>query len=359
MPTTKIPSIEMMTKGWYSPMKSISYGRHLMVTTGPRTCGKSTGWSLKLLYDFLKEGKKWIYSRRTEDELLLTCKTWFDNAAGIFRKYGFEVEVKYDGRKYYVNGEEAGYAIPLSTSEKHKSENLSEVKWIVYDEFVARNKRYLGGKGSLEEYQLLYHLLVTADRGIDKAYRNEVCLVCLGNNESYYNPIYMSQGIDGYMRTDTKFCAPKGVDWVAEQVHREDIEALDEYMESTAFKLADAQTRAYTFDNIGVEHRGKDNFVEVLKVPMQGLFNFVFEGKKYGVYDVQSKGLIYVSKVPTSVYMTLALTTDDHKPNYLLVQRYNKHPYMQMLSQAYDMGCIRFDCNKSKYAIDNFFKYKI
>ena len=84
---------DKITKGWFSLTPCLNYNRHMMIITGQRSTGKSTGTAIYLLMDWLENKHGWIYTRRTKDETDLTCDTWFDNAADILRQRGHSLRV--------------------------------------------------------------------------------------------------------------------------------------------------------------------------------------------------------------------------------------------------------------------------
>ena len=346
-----------ITDGWFSVTPILSYSRYLNIITGRRSSGKSTGVAIFLLLDFLENGHHFLYTRRTEDETQLTAPAWFDNAAQILTDNGIQCIVKYEKGTYKVNDIEAGKAIPLSQQQKHKGSNLSLVYWIVYDEFLSFDGRYLGSKSDpLREYRFLMSLYQTCDRGIGTAYRNEVKIFCLGNSDTYYNPIYMSLGIDRLIRTDTHFLAPKNELWVVEQVRESDTPASKEYKQSVGYLLSDQRTKDYAYENLAVQETCDKAFIKRINKPMMSLYNFVYNGEKFGVYASYQDGYIYVSTVP-NMGKTYALDLDDHRPNYLLAR--SNTPMIRQLKNCYIGGQIYFENMKLKYCIDNYLRFVV
>lgn len=344
-------------KGWYSLDKILSYGRHLMIITGKRSTGKSTGVALYLLLDYLQNGHGWIYTRRTQDETDLTAPDWFDNAAEILTLAGIPAEVTYEKGKYKVNGEEAGFAIALSQQQKYKGKNLSLAYWIVYDEFISFDGRYLGTKADPEkEYRSLMSMYQTADRGIGKSQRNETRIIALGNNDTYYNPLYMALGIDRYIRADTHFLAPKGEEWVVQQLRPEDAENAEEYRESVGYKLSDERTKQYAYENMSKEEAADKSFIRRVSAPMVAACNLIFDGVEMGVYCNYNDGYLYISSQKNGG-QTYALTAKDHKPNYFLLQ--SGSPQIKQVKFCYSQGKIVFENMRVKMALDNFFKFVV
>lgn len=330
----------------------------MMIITGQRSTGKSTGVAIYLLLDWLNNHHGWIYTRRTKDETDLTCDTWFDNAADILNSFGYEVTVEYKGGEYYVNGELAGWCIPLSQQQKRKGDNLSLAWWIVYDEFIAFDGRYLGTKDDpIKEYRALMSLFQTADRGIGKAFRNEVRIIALGNNDSYYNPLYMALEVDKYIKTDTHFLAPRDEEWVVQQLREEDASNAKDYKNSVGYKLADKRTKEYAYENLNKESTATKNFIKKCNDPMTPLCNIIYEGYQMSILDNARKGFLYVKPGWSNTPYEFALTTDDHKPNYVLSLRTGNEGPIPVFRRMYEIGQVRFENQKCKYCLDNYFKF--
>ena len=356
----KLPSYEKLTteRGWFSMTPIMSRGRHLNIITGKRSTGKSTGAALYILMDYLKTGKGWIYSRRTKDETDLTCSSWFDNAVDILRAEGVDVSVEYRGGHYYVNGEDAGRAIPLSLQQKSKGDNLSAYNWIIYDEFISFDRRYLGGRDNpLFEYQALMSLYQTADRDVGQSHRNEVKIVALGNSDSFYNPIYMATGIDKYLTLDTHFLAPKGEEWCVEQLRPEDAPEAEDYKNSVSYKLSDERTKNYAYENIAKEQEANE-FIEKHTEPMESICNLLYDGVRMGVHFSWRDGIMYVDNNETNK-KTYALTTSDHRPAYWLATGVGSVEEIKELRVLYTQGRVRFANTRVKFCIDNYLHYVI
>lgn len=375
--TGKTISYDKLTEGWFSARKILSYNRHLMAITGKRSTGKSTGVALFLLMEYRRTGQGWIYTRRTKDETQLTCADWFNNACDILNGYiETECHVLYKGGfYYYVEGsletvddegntvprkdlyeKVCGRAIPLSQQQKYKGSNFSAFDWIVYDEFIAfeGGSPYLGGYSNpLQEYRMLMSLFETADRGIGIAHRNAVKIFCLGNNDSYYNPIYTAIGADKFLRSDTKILAPKDEEWIVQQLTAEDAPMAEDYKNSVGYKLADARTKEYAYENMNKE-QGDSQFVCKLKVTMHPVFNASFDGYKMAVYQY-SQGFYVVAGTAPGVH-NYALTMKDHTPDRTLT--YGAYGFtLQQFKKNYSDGFVRFENMKCKVCFDSYFKF--
>lgn len=345
---------------FYSPERVLSYGRPWIFSVGSRSIGKSTGFAIYMLDRYLKKGDKFIYVRRTEDEVMNTCRSFFASAVIIMKDNGREIsDFKYDRGDYYImrkeggEWEQCGTCVPLSQEQKYKSTNFPDYKVILYDEFISRDpNRYLGSqKNPLFEYDCAMSLYQTVDRGIGQSFQNETIFIFTANNSSYYNPIFMALGIDEYIRTDTKICAPKGKLWIVEQTVS--VEGTKDIKNSYGYQLSDEKNRNYAYENVGFD--AKMNFVERINKPMRALMNIKYNGHRMGVYSVEEDGIVYVcNRVNPGV--TLALTAGDQdKVNYLMATQYRQTYFMQMLHDAYYRGLVRFETNKCRYEVANYF----
>lgn len=345
---------------FFSPEEALSYHRLWMFILGSRSTGKSTGISTYTVKKYLDKKFKFMYVRRTKEETQRTCKTFFSNAITILKnvaEYPIE-DFKYDSRYYYIkmkgqDWEECGTIVDLNKEYKYKSNNYQDYGTIIYDEFMAPSSReYLGSKANMfEEYERCISLYQTVDRGLGRAARNETEFFFIGNLSSYFNPIFMALGIDNYLRTDTRICAPKGQQWLVQQVVS--VKATEQLKESVAYQLSTEQIRNYAYENIAFDNNME--FVEKLNVPMSPICNVVYNTHKMGVYLVKSLGVVYVCDKPNTL-STLALTCKDQdKINYIMALKYRDDERMTMLKQAYFMGNARFATPKCKYDIANYF----
>lgn len=346
---------------FYNPTRLLSYGRPLNFTIGSRSIGKSTGWAIKLIKDFMEKGRMFIYVRRTQDETQLTAPGYFDNAVDILRGFGYDIkDFYYQGEKYYLNGELCGFAIPLSLQQKYKSANYSRVFYILYDEFMVMpgGSRYLGGATNASfEVEAMTSLYQTVDRGIGRAFRNETIIIFVGNAGTFFNPFFINYGVDRFLRPDTKYLAPKGQIYVLEMTT--ETEATKDIKQSNGYLMSSEKTKAYAYDNAFADLSGDAFIVKDPKGSRNRLCNLSYEGHKYGVYMYPEAGYLYINHREADGLQTIALTTDDHRPNYLMIKSWHGHPVTNLIKQMYDLGSIRFSDYKCKLVIDFYLRYDV
>lgn len=331
---------------FYNPTKILSYGKPMNISVGSRSVGKSTGFGIYLLRDFIKNKHQFIYVRRTDTELKNAAPVAFDNAIQIINQYyGATItDFTYEKNTYKIGDEVCGYAIPLSQVEKMKSIPFNQVYWIVYDEFIPKQgTKMLGSKEEpFLEYQLLMNLIISCDREVGKAFANRVRTILIANANGYYSPILQKLHCDRYLTPETKICAPKDMPWVVEQTIS--VKATEDFKNSNSYKLSDDEEKTYSFE-AGIFDDKK--FVE--KKPtekLNPLCNLVYKNDTMGMYYGVDTGKIYLNYNKIKNAKTLALTVDDHDINYLLVEK--KDFYMDLLKKSYMYSMVRFASPKIK-----------
>lgn len=347
---------------FYSPLHLLSYGKRWMISVGSRSIGKSTGWVIWLLYDYLKNGHKFIYLRRTDDEVKLTAPSCCDSAWFIMRDNGYPVYSirAYRGKflmKRTEDGEEEeiGAYIALSQAYKLKSANFGDNGYrnIIYDEFITTDPtRYLGSqKNRTYEYVKCDELYTTVDRRIGCPSMKETNFIFVANMATYYNPIFIGLGVDKYLRTDSKTISPKNTRWVVEQT--KSVKAT-EGLSNNGEKTTELQDRLYGYNNENAAFLDNFNLVQKINDPMTPVCNLKYQGHMMGVYKVIGQEMIYICN-KTNNYITLTLTTDGlGNYNYALPKSVFGKNYYQIIRQMFEIGRVRFADNTCQYQVSNY-----
>lgn len=355
--------------GFYNIVKLLTFQKILNFIVGSRSIGKSTAVACLCILNYMINSKKFIYCRRTKDEVLLTCRTFFDNAIQIINKkckgMGLREikEVEYKAGRFYITymdmgddekAEECGYTIPLSLEQKHKSATFPDYNIIIYDEFIATdNARYLGNVDYPDrEYDALMSLFQTVDRGIDEPYRDETIIICMGNNWSQYNPLFLSLNISDYIEKKSKWINPKNELWILHNIGA--VKATERAgQQSNAFKLANQKLKNYAFENISTENE------EYIKKPNPNIKidyyrTLLYNGRRYGVFKQQD--YFYIGKARKNQDV-LTLQNRDHFGNDLmLITSWREEPLMELLIDQYKKNKLYFATGMAKNEFLKYFK---
>ena len=355
----KCAQIPGTDKSFWCIVDILTYSRAWNFVTGPRSCGKTTGVALFLLLDFVRNGRQFIYTRRTKDELDLTKSKFFSDAIKILKdKLGLNITEFYmEGFDYYIglDGEEAqlcGTSYYISKEEKLKSGGIF-VYNAVYDEFISQDSTgYLGTLDAPKEYEKVLELFATLDRTVGVPYRNEVRFFFLGNTATIYNPIFTELNIVQYIQDTSKIIAPKNEAWLLQQLHLEDVRALEDFKDSNLFKLSTDKQKDYNFNNKG---RDSEVFIETKPENSKLYCIFKIQGKEHGLYLFD--GILYLSRAQhaTSVHVySLDIDSHDGVIDKEYVHRYGNNEYIKITMDAYKQGRLRFQNGQVK---NTFMKY--
>lgn len=158
--------------------KVISEGMFLSFCVSERGAGKTYSSVKWLLENFIKNGEQFIYLRRSQTELENALPKIFDPYApeGDF----IDNELKVMGESLYLDNEVCGYGLAISTAYKKKSVSYARVKYILFDEFIQEDNKYLK-----DELHKFLSCIETVGR------MRDISVICLANQNTIYNPYYI------------------------------------------------------------------------------------------------------------------------------------------------------------------------
>ena len=319
---------------YYSNQKILSYNKLFNFIVGNRGGGKSFNakeWAIK---GFLKTGAQFIYLRRYKTELE-HIGNYFSDVAFKFPEHKLETK----GKQFFIDGKLAGYAIPLSTSQKEKSTSYPLVDKIIFDEFIIDKSTYHYIRN---EVQLFLDFYETVAR------MRDVRVEFISNAITTVNPYFTYFKI--FPKKNSKFTT--GDEWVIEMYKSS--EFVDAKKNTRFGKLiSGTQYGNYSIENEFL--RDNLNFIE----PMTGKCIYWccinYNGTDYGIWFGQETGYVYVNqKIDKSKNMRFCFTTTDHTPNYILLKSIKSVKLIQKIRNAYDMSYVRFDNVKTKQAFYEF-----
>lgn len=303
--------------------KSLSYNALFNFIVGNRGAGKTYGAKKHVIKRFLKCKKQFVYIRRYKEELK-KIKKFFDDIKHEFP----DVKLEVNGKEFYINGELAGNAMPLSTAKIEKSTAFPEVETIIFDEFILDKgaHHYLSDEvvNFLECYETI-------------ARSRDVRVYFLSNAITITNPYFLYFNIKlPYGKTIT--C-------------NNDI--LIELVQNKEFIEMKKQTRfgklinGTEYGNYAIENaflRDNKTFIEKKSGNCEFFFKFVYKDKIYGVWLNMQEGKIFVSNDYDESYVrTYALTKSDHTPNTLLIHNLKQSRQFKMFVENYQMGNVYFE----------------
>ena len=335
---------------YYTLDKVISYNIPVNIIITERGYGKSYSVKDYVVSRYLKYHEQFIYIRRYENELKSVFehgssenpKDFFDD---LKEKYP-EHELSAKNRKFTCDKQVFGYAKRMTEAQDLKSSTYVNVKTIIIDEYpIEKGKRYyLPNEGMI--------LLGMFDSIIRN--RSDVKIFILGNAVEglEYSPLFMFFNLQlPYGKKDIKLFKENTI----LLQYATDSEFRKEREQTLIGKLAKGTPyETYAMQNQILDKN--DNFIEKKKGSAVFSFAFIYNNEYYGVWNDFKESKIYISKDydPTSPYI-YAVTTQDFRPNTLLIKSASKYRQWKFLLDNYKLGLVYFENQKiKKYSQDIF-----
>lgn len=320
---------------WYNFNNILSRGAMLNFILTTRGEGKTYGFKIKAINNFLKKKEQFIYARRYKSEFKKIL-TFFDDVKTVYPEHTFKCSKNY----VWIDGEIAGYFVALSTANSEKSTAYPNVTLLCFDEFVIdkKNQRYLP-----EEPTLLNGLIETCVR-----IRDNLTVICLANNVTITNPhfefwkIYpdFENGIKTYIRGD-KICV--------------ELDANEEFIEE---KIKTRWGKLISNNKYG-EHAiynktlvDDEGFI-IDKKPnnCKFMFSVTLNSEETGIWMFDD--MFYCDKkIINTSNLRFALQRDDLSSDIKIVGNVNSSPLMYLFKNAFKNGRVFY---KNKYIKSNIY----
>lgn len=315
--------------------KALSYNCLFNFIIGARGVGKSYGAKKFVINDFIKNGNQFVYVRRFKEELKKIDK-FYDDVGQEFAEH----DMKVDGSLFFIDGEEAGTALALSTAKIEKSTPYPFVKTIIFDEFILDNGFHKYLPDEVTNFLELYSTI---------ARTRDVRVFFLSNALTITNPYFIYFDIS----------LPYGKNFRAKDDILIEMVVDNEYTEKAKNTRFGKMISGTPYGNYAIENnflRDSKDFIQKKTVNSKYFFTFTFKGEKYGVWTDYSIGVMYVSKdVDPSYRITFSFTLADHSPNTLLLKG-SKSYFVETFIKAYKLGLVRFESVNIKNICNEFIK---
>ena len=324
---------------YYSRNDLLSYNALFNFVVGERGTGKTYQFKDWAISDFIKNKNQFVYVRRYKTEFK-DIGNFFDD---IMKKYP-DHEFSVAHGKFYIDKEIAGFYIPLSTSITKKSVAYPNVNKIGFDEFILEKSTLHYLPNEVNAFLGLYETIARD--------RNNVRVMFMANSVTLINPYFLF--FDLQVSKTKRFWTFKNNDLVVELT---DLEEFKEHKKQTRFaKLIDGtEFSKYSIDG---EFTGDNyEFIQSKTPNSYYCFTLVYKGESLGVWCDSKLGLMFVSnKVDMTYPLKYAITTNDHKPNMIVLSNKYSREKIKVLTKIYEYGCLRYESLKIKSMMFEIFK---
>lgn len=143
--------------------------------------GRGIGKTYSVLKGLIEENEKFIYVRRTENELANSCNEYMNPFESLNRDLGVNYQLKALKESFIIlnNDEPAGIAGALSTFGKYRGADFSPYDYIVFDEFISTSPVDQLKK---HEGQLFFNMIETVQRNRELIGGKSIKIICLANS---------------------------------------------------------------------------------------------------------------------------------------------------------------------------------
>lgn len=318
----------------------------IYICTSNRTAGKTTYFSRLCVNKSPYKGNKdkFMLVYRFNYELDDCADKFFKDISHLFFDGAImQSERKANGlyHELFIDGISVGYAVSLNSSDtlKKYSHLFSDTGRMMMDEFQSETNHYCSN-----EIRKLISLHQSVARGNGEFCRY-VPLYLIGNPVSLLNPYYVELGISSRLTDETKFL--KGDGFVLEQSFNE---FASNALKESGFNRAFSNNKYLSYSTQNVYLNDNLAFIEKPQGSSKYLATIKYNGCDYAVREFAKEGVIYCDDKPDSSFtFKLALTTNDHNVNYVMIKQ--NAIFLNSLRYFFDKGCFRFKDLKCKEVI--------
>ena len=316
----------------------------IYICTSNRSAGKTTFFAKYLVERFLKYKEKFCLLYRFNYELSDVAEKFYKDIHNLFFPYmDMSAKCRAKGTYYelFLEDEPCGYAVALNNADllKKYSHLFSDVSHMFFDEFQSETNHYASN-----EINKFISIHTSFARGNGQMARYLPVYLC-SNTVSLINPYYSELGIADRLRADTKFL--RGDGFVLENSFNTSASSAQV---NSAFNRAFAKHQYLAYSTQNVYLNDNIAFIEQPNGKNQYICTLRFCGKDYSISEFPDLGIIYCGNRPdSSCKIKLAVTTDDHRVNYVLIRQ--NAMLLDRLRFYFERGCFRFKNLQCKEAI--------
>lgn len=326
----------------------------IYMCTSNRSAGKTTYFSRLCVNRFRDKNEKFILIYRFSYELNNIADKFFKEIQELFfPNFTMKSESRSKGiyhDLYLVKkGDEenkslwmhCGYAIALNYADQIKrlSHLFSDAVRMFFDEFQSETNHYCNN-----EVMKFISIHISIARGGGKQSKY-LPVYMTSNSVTLLNPYYTELGIAPRLQKNTRFL--KGVGFVLEQGY---VEAASKAQEESAFNRAFSKSQYVQYAAQNIYLNDNESFVEKMTGSSTYVCTLRYKNSEFALRIFPNKGIVYCDDRADTTFKTkLAITTDDHTVNYVLLN--SEKTFFATMRYYFDKGCFRFKNLRCKECI--------
>lgn len=324
---------------WYSANKLLTLNCLFNFVISNRGGGKTYDFKKRGINRFIKKGSQFIYIRRYKSELK-TIHTFFKDIIANDEFPDHELEVK--GNTFYCDKKVCGYALSLSTAITLKSTSFPLVDLIGFDEFIIPKGAVHYLPNEVQSFLELYETIARS--------RDNVRVIFMGNSISIVNPYFLYWNIQPNLSQRFNRYGHIAVELWADT-------SFIEMKKQTKFGQLIANT---DYGNYAIENQfvnDTDDFIEKRSPNAKFTCTIYYKDKYIGFWYDYKIGRIYASaKYDKSWPISFCLTTQDMRPNMMLIKNAKNTYHIANILDAFKYGYLYFESQTIKNICYDFLK---
>ena len=322
----------------------------IYMVTSNRTAGKTTYFGRLLFNKAIKKNEKFMLIYRFNYELDNCADKFFKDIGKLFFPDYYMISARkakgiYHELYYQKVGDElptmCGYAVSLNNVDQLKkfSHLFSDTDYMFMDEFQSETNHYCA-----DEVTKFISLHTSVARGNGEMVRYLPVFMC-GNPVTILNPYYVEMDISSRLSRNTRFLRGEG--FVLEQGYNE---AASQAQKLSGFNAAFKRNSYIAYAGEARYLEDDSAFVQTVTGKSRYLGSIKYKDTLYGLRAFDELGIIYCDKKADASYpYKIAVTTEDHQVNYLLLRQHDE--FILNMRFYFDHGCFRFKDLQCKEAV--------
>lgn len=309
---------------YFNPNHILSYDKPMNFIIADRGYGKTYSTKKYAINRHLKHGEQFVYIKRFKDDLA-KVDNFFNKIQREFPDHEFTV----NGKTFFCDGNICGYAIPLSSWQKEKSNEYPDVKTIIYDEFIKEKDLSYYLPNEVESFLNLVDTIVRDT--------NDFRVFLLGNAVTLANPYFLYFKL--YPQKD-------------QEIYRKGA-MLVNIPKPEKFRQARKQTtmglimQGTNYEKFALYSEWKDDneaFIEKRTPESKYVATFTTSTGSLGLWHDKNKNTLYLSKKLNMKHKNhFVMKKELYKENRILVTNFKQNYYTHKLGSAFLKGQLRFD----------------
>ena len=330
---------------YWEPRRTLSYNAIYNMIIGNRGGGKTVGSLHFVLDQYLKsrttnEPKHFFYLRRYKEELKKLTQMQNGKLFEDIERLGFNKghKLKCEGNIISCDGKAFGMACALTDAAILKSTPFPHTRIGIFEEFLIDKgfRRYIPNE--VEQF-------LEVDQTIDRD-RDQLRWLMLSNAIDVDNNPYFT-----YWNVDMPYNSTR-------KLHGNDNQVLVELVADPEFIEKKRRTRrgmlmeGTKYGDYAINAKSLRNdatFIAKKTDSCEYKFTLLYYDQRLGVWFDVKNGVFYISPDVDSQWpIKFSATTDDHKPNVMLLKGSKKSIFIQRLLDAYNKGCVYYETQRVK-----------